>query len=117
MVSISPGSVMEAAEKHEKAISNGASTLMGVGWKEICKPQSHIQIGRGGEQASLTMYYRWPEKKTETHLGGARPVYCTAARVDAAAMEMTPSTTTVRPPFVPAGPEDQISESERTGCS
>jgi hypothetical protein len=44
-------------------------------------------------------------------------VYCTAAMVDAAAMVKTPSATAVRLPLVPAGPEDQMSESDRTGCS
>lgn len=74
----------------------------------------------GGRKPHTTTYPRVKGEKIETHLAGnegANPVNCTAAIVDAAAMERTPRTTTVRPLFVLAGPVDQMSESERTGCS
>ena len=37
--------------------------------------------------------------------------------MDAVAIEITPRTMAVRPLLVLAGPEDQMSESQRTGCS
>jgi len=55
--------------------------------------------------------YSKAEKKSKTHLEEASPVYCTTAKVEAAAIERTPRATAVRPLLVLAGPEDQMSDS------
>ena len=78
-----------------------------------------MREGKGGGNHTTT-YHRANGKKIETHLAGnegANPVSCAAAKVAAAAMERTPRTITVSPLFVLAGPVDQMSESERPGCS